>query len=445
MSAFKLALLAGALFGSASGVRLSKGSASLGLEASKFIAGVPVYNYHLAFQPERAASFLQATKGESEPGREHWIVMLKEGVTDERIDALCETFRQCKQHGHAGGVPFLEVVGSEAELEAMVENAKDTIEFVEPDMPISIIPELPAAGGEANYSSFLEADAEAEAGAAQNPNSWGLNRIGVPATSPTNRNGAGVNVYVLDTGIRISHSEFGGRARATLEVLGQGTRLCNNNPACAADRQGHGTHCAGTVGARRFGVAPGATLHAVKVLGDNGSGAQAWSLAALDWIATSGARPAIASMSLGAQGTSAAERAGVDRTVNAGVSVIVAAGNSASDACRFQPAFVPSAITVGSTQSGDQMSGFSNWGPCVNIFAPGSSIPSAGHLSDTQTTTLSGTSMACPHVSGAAALLLQGNRGLSPAAIMQNLASTAFVNVVRGNLNGAPNRLLRVR
>merc|ERR1712204_14565 len=162
---------------------------------------------------------------------------------------------------------------------------------------------------------------------------------------------------------------------------------------------GHGTHCAGTAGGATYGVASEATLHAMKVLGDDGGGEFSYSYDALDHIATKGQRPAVASMSLGAYGKRVAFRAAVDAAVEAGVIVIVSAGNSNSRACRYSPAYVPNAITVGSTTSDDARSSFSNYGECVNIWAPGSDILSAGITSDDASDTMSGTSMACPHAS----------------------------------------------
>merc|ERR1719199_2459089 len=170
---------------------------------------------------------------------------------------------------------------------------------------------------------------------------------------------------------------------------------------CAGDAQGHGTHCAGTAAGETYGVAPAAKVKSVKVLSDQGSGSWSWSYYALDWLAQNPTRPAIASMSLGGSGTQQAMRDAVNAAVNSGVVVVVAGGNSNGDACRFSPAFVPSAITVGSTTSTDARSSFSNYGSCTNIWAPGSDVVSADHRSDTGTRSLSGTSMACPHVSGA--------------------------------------------
>merc|ERR1719433_274791 len=181
-----------------------------------------------------------------------------------------------------------------------------------------------------------------------------------------------------------------------------------------------------------YGVAPSATVRRVKVLSDQGSGSWSWSYYALDWLATNPTRPAVGSMSLGGSGTQQAMADAVDGAVNAGVTVIVAGGNSNSDACNFSPAFVPSAITVGSTDSLQRRSSFSNYGSCTNIWAPGSSILSAGVGSDTATATFSGTSMACPHVAGGAALVLEQNPGFLSAKVLEALHATAWTDELTG-------------
>merc|ERR1711972_1300850 len=219
---------------------------------------------------------------------------------------------------------------------------------------------------------------------------------------------------------------------------------CNGDLSCAADRQGHGTHCAGTAAGESYGVAPSAAVKSVKVLSDQGSGSWSWSYYALDWLATNPTRPAVASMSLGGSGTQQAMADAVNAAVNAGVVVVVAGGNSNSDACNFSPAFVPSAITVGSTTSTDARSSFSNYGSCTNIWAPGSSILSAGHTSNSATRTLSGTSMACPHVSGAAALILEASPSMAPSKVLAELQGNAFNDVLSGLRTGDVNKLLNV-
>merc|ERR1740139_1107477 len=284
-------------------------------------------------------------------------------------------------HPDKGGMPFLEMKGTEEDLEAVIEAGEGLIKFIEPDTLVYAIPELAA---DPNIQNGL----------------WGLDRVRASSRTST---GSGVNVFVLDTGVRVSHRDFGGRAIPTLDMTSGSLVECGGDSSCARDSQGHGTHCAGTAAGTTFGVAPQATIHSGKVLSDSGGGEFSWSYDALDWIAAKGERPAVVSMSLGGAAVLQAMKVAVDNVVNAGVTVVVAGGNSNTDACGFSPAFVPSAITVGSTDSRDARSSFSNYGKCTNIWAPGSAIVSASHTSDTGSKSLSGTSMACPHVSNVGA------------------------------------------
>merc|ERR1719351_8045 len=257
---------------------------------------------------------------------------------------------------------------------------------------------------------------------------WGLERIGAQLRG---NEGDGVTVFILDTGVRTTHEDFGGRGIPTLDMTSGSPVECQGSTSCAADRQGHGTHCAGSATGTTYGVASGATVRSIKVLSDQGSGSWSWSYGALDWLARSSIRPAIGSMSLGGSGTQQAMKDAVDAATNAGVTIVVAGGNSNSDACNFSPAFVPSAITVGSTTSRDARSSFSNYGSCTNIWAPGSDVKSAAHTSDTGSATFSGTSMACPHVSGGAALVLGVNPSLTSSDVLQELLDTAYLNVIK--------------
>jgi subtilisin family serine protease len=378
---------------------------------SKSLAGVPVLNYELAYEGHSKMS-----------GREHWVVVAQKGISDERLKELCES-SACERVGHPskGGVPFFEVFCTESELEEVLFAAPGELEFVEPDGIVSLDPE--------------------EIGVASRT-SWGLGRVGVPSRASA---GAGVNIYVLDTGIRITHNEFAGRAAGAIDLTNNFVEECEaGDTSCAGDVQGHGTHCAGTAGGSTLGVASEAKIYAGKVLSDQGSGTWSWSYSALDWIGMTGRRPAIASMSLGGAQTSNAMRNAVDAAVASGVVVIVAAGNSNSDACGFSPAFVPSAITVGSTDNMDTRSSFSNYGSCVEIWAPGSNILSAYPNSDFQTRSLSGTSMACPHVSGGAALILEANPSLSPSQVLDQLTESANSGLISGLRNGDTNKLLWV-
>lgn len=210
------------------------------------------------------------------------------------------------------------------------------------------------------------------------------------------------------------------------------------------DRHGHGTHCAGTIGGKTYGVAKRTTLHAAKVLSDRGSGSYSGIIGSLDYVMTKGSKPAVWSASLGGPGSSHAMKKAIDDATKAGILVSVAAGNSNRDACSFSPAFVPSAITVGATSSNDQRAGFSNYGTCLDIYAPGVGVLSAGHRSNTATATMSGTSMACPHVSGVAALLFADFPGSSLAQIESQLTSFGQSGVVKDAKTGSPNLLLHI-
>merc|ERR1719337_191647 len=390
------------------GARIARKRAGL-----KLIAGVPVLNY------DKSGSL-----GELETQVEQeWVVVVKEGTTGEQLLRMCKASKNaCNLIGspHKGGVPFLEMRGTEQDLEKVIQSGEGAVKYVEPDHEVSMIPEL-------------EGDVEAA--------TWGLNRIGADQRA---RAGAGSTIFVLDTGVRSSHQDFSGRAASALDMTSGSPVECNGDANCAADRQGHGTHCAGTAGGETFGVAPSASVRSVKVLSDQGSGSWSWSYAALDWLATNPTRPAVASMSLGGSGTQQAMKDAVDAAVNSGVTVVVAGGNSNSDACRFSPAFVPSAITVGSTTSTDARSSFSNYGSCTNIWAPGSSVVSASHTSDTGSRSLNGTSMACPHVSGAAALILEANPSKAPSKVLADLQDNAFNGVLSDLKSGDTNALLYV-
>jgi len=381
---------------------------------SKFVAGVPILNYHLAYDG-------QTSLADTENMKQDWTVVVNPAVSDEQVAAFC-ALSDCKAVGHpsSGGVPFFEVSCTASELDDLMQQVKDFTQYVEPDTPVFAIPEIEAA---------LEAA------------TWGLNRIGADQRSST---GAGATVFVLDTGVRVSHNDFAGRASPSVDLSSGSLVECNGDLNCAADRQGHGTHCAGTAGGNTYGVAPSAQVRAIKVLSDQGSGSWSWSFSALDWLATSYVRPAVASMSLGGSGRVTAMKDAVDAAVNAGVSVVVAAGNENSDACNFSPAYIPSAITVGSTDSTDGRSYFSCYGTCVDIWAPGSSVLSASHTSDSGTSTKSGTSMACPHVSGGAALVLGNDGSKNSAAVLADLIADAEKNALSGLTSGDTNALLFV-
>jgi subtilisin family serine protease len=277
-------------------------------------------------------------------------------------------------------------------------------------------------------------------GTQPNP-TWGLDRID-QRNLPLDRSytypdpgGEGVTAYVIDTGVRITHSDFGGRASYGYDAV--------DNDNTAQDGHGHGTHVAGTVGGTTYGVAKKAKIVGVRVLNNQGSGTTAQVVAGIDWVTKNAVKPAVANMSLGGGADTALDTA-VRNSIASGITYAVAAGNENTNASNSSPARVAEAITVGATANSDARSSFSNYGSVLDIFAPGSSITSAWSTGDTATSTISGTSMASPHVAGAAALYLANNRSATPAQVSTALTSAATSGVVTNPGTGSPNRLLYV-
>ena len=284
----------------------------------------------------------------------------------------------------------------------------------------------------------------ASAGQVETSAPWGLDRIDqmwltLDGQYHYTASGAGTSVYIVDTGINLTHTEFGGRAVTGVDYVTSG--------GTATDCNGHGTHVAGIVGGATFGVAKNARLVAVRVLDCSGSGEGSTVIAGLDWVAqqksASPGTPMVVNMSLGGGAAPVLDSA-VARIVAAGVTVVVAAGNSTVDACTTSPARAPDAITVAATDASDNFASFSNYGACVDIAAPGVSVPSAYIGSNTATATLSGTSMASPHVAGAAALYLSVNPAATPAQVTTALTSNAVGGPIQGLPANTTARLLDV-
>jgi subtilisin family serine protease len=280
--------------------------------------------------------------------------------------------------------------------------------------------------------AYIEQDAEVSVAQISIP--WGLDRIDqryLPLDGRYNANTTASNVtaYVIDTGIATAHPNFGGRASNVYDALGGNGQDCN----------GHGTHVAGTIGGATYGVAKGVRLRGVRVLDCNGSGTWTGVIAGMNWVANNAVKPAVANMSLGGGLNTSVDNAATNM-VNRGITVAVSAGNSNANACNFSPAAASGVLTVAASDRNDNRASFSNFGSCVELYAPGVNIPSTWLNGGTNT--ISGTSMAAPHVAGVAALYLAGNPAAAPATVNSWIINNATPNVIIGNPAGTPNRLL---
>jgi subtilisin family serine protease len=281
-------------------------------------------------------------------------------------------------------------------------------------------------------------DGVVSADVTQSPATWGLDRIDQRALPLSNSytydtTASNVHAYVIDTGIRAAHTEFGGRASIGTDTVGDGQ---NGN-----DCNGHGTHVAGTVGGSTFGVAKAVQIVAVRVLNCAGSGTNAGVIAGVDWVTANAIKPAVANMSLGG-GVSAPLDTAVRNSIASGVTYALAAGNSNANACNSSPSRVTEAIVVGASTRTDARATFSNIGTCLDLFAPGQDITSSWNTSNTATNTISGTSMASPHAAGAAALYLATHTTATPPTVQSALVANATPNVIANPGTGSPNRLL---
>jgi len=287
--------------------------------------------------------------------------------------------------------------------------------------------------------SSVEEDGYISVAGTQTGAQWNLDRVDqrtmpLDSTYTYPNIGTGVHAYVLDTGIRPTHAEFGGRASIAADFVGDGQN--------GFDCNGHGTHVAGIIGASTWGVAKNVTLHGVRVMQCDGNGQISSLISGINWVTSNAVRPAVANISVAAAGSSPALESALSNSIASGITYAVAAGNGNWDACNFTPARTPNALTVGASEETDLRARYSNYGACVDIFAPGNQIVSAWSSSDAATANRSGTSMAAPMVAGAAALYLAANPSASPATITQVMKSTATAGVLTTNDTSSPNLLL---
>ena len=282
--------------------------------------------------------------------------------------------------------------------------------------------------------AYVEQDQTVSISTTQSGATWGIDRIDqrnrpLSGTYTYTATASAVRVYIIDTGIYTSHTQFGGRASNVYDALGGSGQDCN----------GHGTHVAGTVGASTYGVAKAVRLRGVRVLNCSGSGSWSGIIAGMDWVRLNHIKPAVANMSLGG-GYSSSVNTAANNLSNAGVFVAVAAGNSNANACNYSPASAANVTSVASSTSSDAKSSFSNYGSCTHLYAPGSSITSTWLNGGTNT--ISGTSMASPHVAGVAALYKATFGDASSSTIRTWLINNSTTGVISGNPTGTPNRLL---
>ncbi len=356
----------------------------------------------VGFTVRPSATVAQSAKSRAIPGR--YIVTLKEGT---KAQSVLQSERIAARYVYSAVLN-----GFTADLTAGQINAlkmRGIVASIEPDQTVTLA-------------------------ATQSNATWGLDRIDqrnlpLSGTYTYNATGAGVNAYIIDTGIATSHPDFGGRASNAYDAVGGNGQDCN----------GHGTHVAGTVGGNTYGVAKGVRLYGIRVLNCQGSGSNSGVIAGMDWVRVNHRKPAVANMSLGG-GYSSAVNTAATNLANSGVFLAVAAGNSNANACNSSPASASGTLTVAASDRTDTRASFSNYGSCVDVYAPGVSITSTWLNGGTNT--ISGTSMASPHVAGVGALYKANFGDASSSTVNSWIINNATPNVIKSNRTGTPNRLL---
>jgi subtilisin family serine protease len=402
--------------------------------------------------PEVSSSIpLVKASRQTAPGRnvikDQYIVVFRDGYSSD-VDGrskklVAKTKGKLKHTFKAGLRGFVANITAE---EAAGLSTDPNVKYVEQDQEITLgvgKPVKSGGGGKGGKGGKTTATPPVDSGVTVQTSvpSWGLDRVDqtlipMDGNYAYDATGAGVNVYIIDSGIRITHSEFGGRATADYSIIddGYGAIGCN----------WHGTHVAGIVGGETAGVAKDVLLHSVRILDCNAAGSVSGAVEGIDWVIANQVAPAVINLSVAASSSQVLTDA-VDRAIAAGITVVVAAGNNAADACNFSPANATAAITVGATNSGDQQADFSNFGSCVDLMAPGDAIMSASSSDDTSLQYGSGTSMAAPYVAGTAALYLEKDPAADPATVTSTILQGSTGGLIGGLGLGTPNLLIRTR
>jgi len=455
------------------------------------INGVPIYNYHRRWEARehrKLKGVMSVLDGGALPRkigrnisrkiarktRGLWSITFPKDWPQQMLQVVCDSLpgaADCEFTGHPDekGLSMALILFSDTELLEFL-TAWPEVEGVEPELVGHEIREVSENGDgdsddEPAKTSLLSTNQSDSREGKQSmhatdvrrrrtftvaDNQWNLDRLDANDASDTLdgsysqfATGENVHIYIPDTGIRQTHTEFTGRLVPTIDLTkGKEVQVCSGDDC--SDTRGHGTHVAGIAAGTTYGVAKQATIHSVKVINDDGVTFTSWVVRALDWIVQNGERPAVVSMSLGFGGTSYAVETAIDESVAAGITVVVSAGNEYDDACQYSPADAQSAIVVAATTKSDERAGYSNYGPCVDLYAPGSSVRAAKHTDDDTYVKKSGTSMAAPHVAGAAALLLSANPDLTPDDIKRLLLQEAQHGVVQKNMPTTANKLLHL-